>query len=385
MKVPLKYNLRSLWIRRVGTAMTAVGVGLTVAIIITMMALVNGLDSTFVETGHEDHLVVIRKGSLNETNSYFNRDLFGTVRFLPGVALGEDQQPLAAGEIVVVINHPRRTGDPTNLLIRGTSELGFELRPEIQFVQGRMFRQGVREIVVSRSMSERFQDLGLGETLRVARNDWTVVGIFESGGSAYESEVFADYDEIAEVWSRPIYSSVLLKVRDQEAAQAIKKRVEGDNRIQLQALDQREYYKQQTVTSVGIKALGVFIAVVMGIGSCFAAMNIMYGAVMSRAKEVGTLRALGFRRRSILASFLAESVILAVLGGVVGCLLALPIHGISTGTSNFMTFSEVLFNFRITPQILLMGMLFATGVGIFGGFLPAHQAARSKLIDILRD
>ena len=176
-----------------------------------------------------------------------------------------------------------------------------------------------------------------------------------------------------------------MRAQDAQAAQEIKQRIANDNRIQLEAVDQKKYFGDQTITSVGIKALGVFIALVMGIGSCFAAMNMMYGAVMARAKEVATLRALGFRRRSILASFLAESVIFGAIGGVLGCLIALPIHGISTGTANFMTFSEVLFHFRITPQILLLGMSFAAGVGILGGFLPALRAARGKLIDILRD
>ncbi|MFQ5930037.1 MAG: ABC transporter permease [Acidobacteriota bacterium] len=385
MKIPLKYNLRSLWVRRVGTLMTALGVGLTVAIVITMMALVNGLDSTFVETGHDNHLVVLRQGSLNETNSYFNFDLLEIMRFLPGVSTNAENEPLAAGEIVVIINHPRVTGEPSNVMMRGTSDVGFELRPEVKITEGRKFRRGLREIIVSGPLSKRFQDMGLGDTIHIARSDWKVVGIFEADGTAYDSELWGDYNEIAEEWNRPAYSSVLLKAEDAEAAEKLQQRIADDNRIQLEAIPQKEYFRGQTISSVGIKGLGVLIAVVMGIGSCFAAMNMMYGTVMSRAKEIGTLRALGFRKRSILASFLAESVFLAIIGGALGCLMALPIHGISTGTANFMTFSEVLFNFRITPEILLQGMIFAAGVGILGGFLPARRAARSRLIDVLRD
>lgn len=384
MKIPLRYNLRSLWVRRVGTLMTALGIGLTVAIVITMMALVNGLDATFVETGHESQLIVLRKGSFTETNSYLNRDLFEIVRFLPGVARNSADEPLAAGEITVVINHPRLTGESSNVLVRGTSEMGFALRPEVEIVQGRKFQKGLRELVASRSLAERFRDMQLGKEIQIARSRWKIVGIFDAGGTAYDSELWGDYDEIAGDWDRPIYSSILLRAEDGESLQRIRERVEDDNRIQLEGIEQKRYFEQQTVTSLGIKGLGFFIALVMGIGSAFAAMNMMYGAVMSRSQEIATLRALGFRRRSVLASFLAESFVLSLLGGILGCLMALPLHGISTGTANWMTFSEVLFNFRITPGILLWGVLFAVMVGSLGGFLPAVRAARIRLIDVLR-
>ena len=385
MKIPLKYNLGSLWVRRVGTLMTALGIGLTVSIFITMLALVNGLDSTFIDTGHENHLIVIRDGSLNEVNSYFNRDLLQTVRLLPGINSGENNEPRACGEIIVVINHPRVTGESSNVMVRGTSEIGFKLRPEARIVQGRWFRRGLREIVLSELLSKRFQNMRLGDTLHMSRSDWKVVGIFNAGGTAYDSEIWADYEEIAQDWDRPIYTSILLQAESPDASKEIRRRISEDRRIHLQAIPQKEYFRGQTVSSVGIKALGVFIALVMGIGSCFAAMNMMYGTVMSRSKEVGTLRALGFSGWSILASFLVESVLLALLGGVLDCLMALPLHGISTGTANFSTFSEVLFHFRITPTILLQGMVFATFVGILGGGLPARRAARIKLVEALRD
>lgn len=385
MKIPVKYNLRSLRVRWVGTLMTTVGIALTVAIVVTMMALVNGLDSTFVDTGQPNQLIVIREGSLAEVNSYFNRDVFQTIRLLPGVATNSAGEPLAVGEIIVVINHPRITGETTNVSFRGTSELGFELRPELRIAEGRRFRPGLREIIVSRSLSQRFRDMQLGDTLRVVHSDWKVVGIFETGGTAYDSEIFADYNDVAQAWERPIFSSVLLRAESPEAAKEIARKVREDRRIQLQAVDQKEYFRGQTVSSIGLKALGFFIAVTMGVGSAFAAMNMMYGAVMARRREVGTLRALGFRRRSILASFLVESLILAAGGGLLGCLLALPMHGLSTGTMNWGTFSEVLFHFRITPRILLNGVLFALVVGVVGGFLPARRAARVQLIEALRN
>lgn len=389
MKIPLKYNLRSLWVRRVGTLMTAVGIGLTVAVLVAMMALVHGLDATFVETGYENDLVVIREGSLNEINSYFSRDLFQTVKLLPGVAVRQtgsgDSLPLAVGEVIVVINHPRLDGEPSNVVIRGTSDMGFQLRPEIQIVDGRRFKKGIRELIVSTSLANRFQDMQLNSTLTIADNDWKIVGVFDAAGTAYNSEIWGDYDEIALAWNRPIYTSILVRAKDGAAAQSLQKRIEDDRRIQLQAIPQKEYFAGQTISSAGLKVLGFLIAVVMGVGSCFAAMNMMYAAVMSRFKEVGTLRALGFRRRSILASFMMESIVLALLGGVIGCLLALPVNGISTGTTNFATFSEVLFNFRITPTILATALAISALVGILGGFLPARRASRLKLVEVLRD
>jgi putative ABC transport system permease protein len=367
--------------------MTALGIGLTVAILVAMMALIDGLDSTFVNTGNPNDLVVIRQGSQNETNSYLDRNLFPKVRFLPEVARDQDDEPWASGELIVVINHERITGagETSNIVVRGTGNRGFEMRPEVRIVEGRRHAKGVRELIVSRSLSRRFKNMKLGDTLAIAQTEWSVVGIFDAGGTAYDSEIWGDYDEIALAWNRPIYTSFLVRANNAQARAALAKRIEEDRNIELQAIPQDEYYEGQAISSIGIKALGIFIAVVMGIGSCFAAMNMMYGTVMARFKEIGTLRALGFRRRSILASFLAESVFLALLGGVVGCVMALPVHGITTGTTNFSSFSEVLFHFRITPEILFKAILFVSLVGIAGGLLPAARAARVRLIDVMRD
>ncbi len=385
MRIPLKYNLRSLWVRRVSTLMTALGIGLTVAVLVIMMALVRGLDATFVDTGYETDLVVIRKGSQNETNSYFNRDLFQTVKLLPEIARDENDQPWAVGELIVVINSERREGDSSNIVIRGTSDRGFQMRPEVKIVEGRRHRKGVRELILSQSLSRRFKNMSLGDSLRISDNTWAIVGLFDASGTAYDSEIWGDYDEISLAWDRPIYVSILVRAASPEGVVKIQKRIEEDRRIQLQAIPQKEYYQGQTISSIGLKALGSFIGIVMGIGSCFAAMNMMYGTVMLRFKEIGTLRVLGFRKRSILASFLIEAILIALLGGVVGCLIALPVHGISTGTTNFSSFSEVLFQFRITPSILLLAAVFAGSVGILGGFLPAVQAARLQLLEVLRD
>lgn len=364
--------------------MAVLGIGFTVAIFITMMALVKGLDSTFVETGQDNQLVVIRQGSQNEVNSYFQRDLFATVKFLPGIARGADGEPLVVGENVVIINHDRQDGHASNAMVRGTSISGLALRPEVKLVRGDWFKPGLRQICVSESLSKRFRNMNLGDTIHFARSNWKVVGIFDGAGTAYDSEVWADYGEICQDWNRMSYSSILLRAENSAAAADIRKRIADDRRINLQAVPQKKYYADQTATSVGIKALGFFVAVIMGIGASFAAMNMMYSAVMNRSKEVATLRAIGFRRRSILASFMMESMLLGLAGGILGCLMALPLHGISSATANFQTFSEVLFNFRITPGIVTRGLLYSAVVGMLGGYLPARRAARAKLIDIMR-
>ena len=385
MNIPIKYNLGSLWVHKVGTLMTALGIGLTVSILIIMLALVHGLNSTFVDTGQDNQLIVIRAGALNEVNSYFARDLFQTVRLLPGIARDEKGEPLASGEIIVVINHPRLTGEASNVMVRGMTESGWKVRPEVKLVKGRWYRRGLREIVLSEALSKRFQNMALGDTIHMSRSEWNVVGIFNAGGTAFDSEIWTDSEDVAQDWDRPIFSSILLKAESPQAAETITHRIADDRRIHLQAVSQKEYYRSQTNSSIGIKILGTFIATLMGIGSCFAAMNMMYGTVMSRSREIGTLRALGFSRWTILTSFLLESVCLALAGGVIGCLMALPLHGVSTATANFTTFSEIIFNFRITPEILLQGLFFATVVGILGGGLPARRASLTSILQSMRE
>ena len=390
MKIPLKYNLRSMWVRRVGTLMTAVGIGLTVAIVIVMMSMVSGLQSAFTGTGQDNQLIVIRQGSLNEVNSYFSREAFQTIRFLPGIARDAQDEPLASPELIVVINWARMGGEKTNLVMRGIPlPVGLDLRPEIEVVEGRLIQAGLREILVSRSVSRRFEGMQLGNTVTISRADWKIVGIFESNGSAYDSEIFAAKEDVAQVWRRTsMYTSILLRATDAQAAQEIQKRVKDDQRINLQAVLQKEYFSAQTDTAGGVRILGYFIGILMGFGACFAAMNMMYGTIMTRVKEIATLRALGFRRRSILSSFMVEAILLSLLGGLLGCLMALPFQGWTTGTANLSSsgsFSEVLFQFRITKEILAVGLLFALTVGVLGGFFPSLRAARLRLIEALRD
>lgn len=388
MKIPLKYNLRSLWVRRVGTLMSAIGIGLTVAIFIVMLALANGLVSSMVQTGRDSQMIVLRKGAVNEINSYFNRDLYQTVRFLEPIARDEAGEPLASPESIVIVNLPRRSGEKTNVVLRGLSKMGFRLRPEIRIVEGRMIRSGLRELLVSRSMSSRLAGLDLGDRVEISSAQWTVVGIFDAGGTAFDSEILAPYEDVSQEWRRPLYSSILVRTRSKSDMEALATAVSEDDRIGLQAVPQKDYYRDQSDAAGPVMALGFVVSVLMGVGAFFAAMNMMFGTVLSRVKEIATLRALGFRRSSILSSFMVEAVLLTLLGGLLGCLMALPIHGLATGTANLSRNafpSELVFQFSITPLILCLGMAFAVMVGLLGGFLPSLRAAKVRLIEALRD
>jgi putative ABC transport system permease protein len=375
--IPVRYNVRSLIVRRVGTIMTVLGVALTVAVFVSILAMGAGLQSTYVETGDPLNLIMIRQGSQVETNSFFNRNLKLIVEATEGVTA-------VAGELVVLVNHPRISGTPANIVVRGISERSMELRPKVKLAEGRMFRAGLREVVVSRPIAERFRNMQLGDSVKLGRSMWTVVGIIDASHTAYDSEIWADYNELSDVFERYIYNSLLVRCVDEESLLTLRDRLREDRRIQLDVFTQQEYFESQTGTGSAVKFLGYIIAGIMAIGSCFAVMNTMYAATAYRTREIATLRVLGFRRWTILASFMLESLVLALMGGAVGCLLALPMNGISTGMGNMATFSEITFNFRVTPDLMLTGMIFAAVMGVLGGYLPARLAARVPIVRALR-
>ncbi|MBI2457485.1 MAG: ABC transporter permease [candidate division NC10 bacterium] len=385
MAIPLTYNLRNLRVRAYSTVMTALSIGLVVAVFIGVTALARGLEEAFVTTGAPLNLVVLRQGSQVETSSVVRRDSLQVIKYLPGVAVDSMGLPLVSPELIVLLNLPKRDGGQGNVIVRGVSTKGFELRPQVRLVRGRPVRPGLREILVGRAVAERFQDAEPGAALRFGRSLWRVVGVFDAGRTAFDSEIWSDESELAQDFDRADYSSVLLRAESGPGLQAIQHRISEDRRLHLKALTEQAYYAEQTKAAGPIKVLGSFMAVVMAIGASFAVMNTMYAAVARRSREIGILRVLGFRPGSILLSFLAESLLLALVGGVVGCLLALPIHGLSTGTTNFRTFSEVSFAFRITPDLLLGGLAFSLVMGGLGGFLPARLASRQPMIETLRE
>lgn len=386
MAIPLSYNLRNLRVRAFSTVMTVLSVGLVVAVFIGVMALARGLEEAFVATGAPLNLVVMRQGSQVETSSVVTRDSLQVIKYLPGVAVDAAGMPMVSPEVIVLLNLPkRRDGHGSNVLVRGLSAKGFELRPQVTLVAGRLFKPGLREIIVAHSVTERFQNAALGDTIRFGRSSWRIVGLFEAGRTAFNSEIWADASELADDFDRLHYSSVLLQTENPSALRAIERRISDDRRLHLKAVAEEAYYAEQTKAAGPIKVLGNFMAVVMAIGASFAAMNTMYAAVARRSREIGILRVLGFRPRSILLSFLAESLLLGLTGGIIGCLLALPIHGLSTGTTNWRTFSDISFAFRITPDLLLRGIVFSLLMGGLGGLLPARLASRQPMVDTLRE
>ncbi len=387
MAIPLSYNFRNLVVRRTTTIMTALGIGLTVAVLLSVLALVDGLRTAFSSSGNPLNVLVMRKGATAELNSNFSRAGYQELRFKPGIARNSAGQPMTSLEMIQVVNLPRLDApEGANVTIRGLPIEGAELRNEVKLASGRWFDPGKREIVVGKSVAERFPDAQVGKSIRFARGDWQIVGVMDGGRTAVNSEIWGDINQISSDYNRSeVLSSALVRATDPVAAQALINDLNGDQKLNVKAMNEKEYFDAQTVSGAPIQFLGVFVSVIMAVGSCFAAMNTMYAAVSRRAKEIGTLRVLGFSRASILTSFFLESLLLSLLGGLLGCLLVLPLNNISTGIGNFITFSEISFNFQITPLIMALGIGFALFLGALGGLFPAQSAARKEILTALRE
>jgi putative ABC transport system permease protein len=395
MAIPIKYNIRNLRLRKGLTVMTALGIALTVTTAIFLMALIAGLNRAFVSSGSPKNVLVLRKGSEAELSGGFDAALFPTLKTLPGIATTKDGQPMVSGEWVVVIVLPRKDGTgEVNVTVRGMMPAGLEMRqtadeagkqPPVKLIEGRWFQPGQREVVVSKSIRERFTHANIGDTMEFGKGSWKVVGVFDAGGSAYESEVWGDVNQMASDFDRQGgFASAYLRATDPIAAEALKNRVSDDQRLKLEGMLESDYYAKQTSSGTPIKVIGWVVGVIMAIGSIFAAMNTMYAAVAYRGREIATLRVIGFSRPSILTSFVLESLLLALLGAIVGILLMLPFNGMQTGTSNAVTFSEVVFALRITPTVAVRAIIFALIMGFVGGLAPAWHAARQNILSALR-
>jgi putative ABC transport system permease protein len=369
----------------VTTLVTAISVGLSVTVFIAVMALAEGLRNVFVATGEPLNIIVLRQGSQTETNSIIEHSRADVITTLEGMAQNAAGQPLVSAELTVFVNQPRRSGGTSNVVIRGLADMGRELRPRVRLVQGRWFRPGLRELTVSQSIAERFSDCGMGEQLGTGKASWKVVGIFDAGQTAYGSEMWTDVHDVSNAFGRRnSYSSVLMRARDTTTLRGLTERISDDQRLQLKAEPEVQYYASQTSTATPVRILGNFIAFIMAFGSIFAAMNTMYAAVSSRVREIAVLRVLGFSPGSVLLSFLLESLVLAAMGGALGIILALPLNGLATGTTNWLSFSEMTFQFRITAALLQQGMIFALIMGAVGGILPAARAAQQRAAIALR-
>jgi ABC-type antimicrobial peptide transport system permease subunit len=384
--IPLSYIARNLWVRRVTTLLTAGGMALVVFVFATVLMMGEGIRATLVATGQPDNVLLLRKGAGAEINSGIERAKAAMVESLDGIATNGEGRRLVSKEPVVLINLPKRSnGKPSNVTVRGTSALGLELRPQVRVIEGRMFRPGTSEIIAGRSVASGFRGAALGETLRFAQRDWVVVGVFDSDKTAFDSEIWGDAEQMMAAFRRPVYSTLVLRLNQREALAGLKAAIEADPRLQLDVKPETQFYAEQSeALATFIRILGLSLSVIFSIGAIVGAMITMFATVAQRVGEIGTLRALGFRRGAVLVAFLAESLLLSMVGGVVGLAAASGMQAVDISTTNFQTFSEIAFQFRLTPAIAGQTLLFALAMGFIGGFIPAWRAARLKIVDGLR-
>jgi putative ABC transport system permease protein len=390
MAIPLKYNFRNLLVRRVSTGMTVFVIGLVVAVFLCVLALVQGVTRTLTVTASTRNVLTLRVGSQAEMQSVVTRDQADQIKSLPGIERSADGRPYVSPEIITLISLPREDGKTSsNVQVRGMDPIGVEMRPAVKIVDGRMFQVGSNEAIVSRNLSKRFASMKLGQTLKSGSFRWVIVGLFDASGSAYESEIWTDAKDLQQQFKRNVFSSVFVRTADAAAANRYIETVKGDQRLKLEGKTERKYYDEQMITGDPIKALAFIVGLFTAIGASFGAMNTMYAQVSARTREIGTLRAIGFSRRSILLSFVLESLMLCLAGGILGVVFTQLVFSTfltkPTGTMNFRTFSEVLFNFRMTPPLIAGGLVFALAMGLLGGFFPAARAARLKIINALRE
>ena len=386
MAIPISYNLRNLAVRRTTTVMTALGIALTVAVLLAAMALVSGLRAAFKSSSNPLQILVLRKGGTSELVSAITPEVYQDLKSKAGIARNAAGEPMASLEMVTVLNltnaqNPRGM----NVTLRGLNPVGIAMR-DLKLIEGRWFHPGRREVVVGKSVAHRYPQAGIGQQLRFGKGMWDVVGVMDAGQSAVNSEIFGDLGQVSSDFNRQDgLSSVLVRAQDTATVAALVNSLNDDRRLNVKAQTEQSYYDAQTVSGAPLQALGIFVSIIMAVGSSFAAMNTMYAAVARRAKEIGTLRVLGFSRGSILFSFFTESLLLAVLGGLLGCLIVLPLNNVETGIGNFVTFSEIAFNFRVTLPIMIGGVIFALFMGALGGVLPARMAAKKEILTALRE
>ncbi len=389
MAIPLKYNLRNLFVRRVSTAMTVFVVCLVVAVFLFVLALWQGVSRTLSVTASTRNVITMRVGSQAEMQSVVTKDAYETIRSLPGIERSPAGEPYVSAELISLVNLPREDGQTANLQVRGMDPIGFSMRPGVRIVEGRMFTPGTNEAIVSKNLAERFAGMKIGSTLKTGSYRWPIVGYFDASGSAYESEIWTDVKDLQGQTKRQIFSSVFVRTSDPDAAARYIETVKGDQRLKLEGRTEKKYYEEQMITGAPIKVLAILVGIFTAIGAAFGAMNTMYAQVAARTREIGTLRAIGFSRRSVLASFILEALLLCLIGGILGTALAFVLFNLvltrPTGTMNFRTFSEVLFNFRLTPPLIAGGLVFSLAMGLLGGFFPAARAARLKITAALRE
>jgi ABC-type antimicrobial peptide transport system permease subunit len=387
MKIPLKYVLRNIATRRLTTGLTVLGIALVVFVFSAVLMMAYGLQKTLVSTGSDDNVIVLRKSASSEILSIISRDQANIVTSLPQVARAPDGKAMATSEVVVIINLWYANAEGYgNLTVRGVGQGAFAIRPQVHLIQGRMFQWGSREIIAGRATTTRYQHVAVGEKVKFGGDEWTIVGVFDAERSGFESEFWGDVEQINQAFQRPVFSTITCKLDRPESFDAFKADFAKDNRLQdLEPKREKQFYEEQSETmATFIRILGIVVTVIFSAGAVIGAMITMYGAVSNRTVEVGTLRALGFRRRSVLAAFLIEALLLSIGGGLAGLIVASFLQFFSVSMINFASFSELAFSFSLSPAIIIQSLIFAVVMGFVGGFLPAVRAARMNILSALR-
>jgi ABC-type antimicrobial peptide transport system permease subunit len=387
MAIPFSYSLRNLFARRLTTFLTASGMALVVFVYASILMLSAGLEKTLVETGSEDNVIITRKAANSEVQSGVERSQASIVESVPEIASDADGKALLTKELVVLISLPKRdSAKPANVIIRGISPASMKLRPQVRLLEGRFPRTGSTEIMAGASIAKRFKGGGVGESLRFGMRDWIVVGIFDSGATGFSSEIWGDAVQLMQAFRRPVYSSVTFKLVNSNAFSRVQTRLDSDPRLTVDVRRETQYYRDQSeVMAKFLRILGFSLTVIFSIGAIIGAMITMYAAVANRVGEIGTLRALGFQRNSILSAFLLEALLLGIIGGVTGLICASSMQLITISTMNWQTFSELAFSFTLTLDIALKSLLFSIVMGLIGGVIPAIRASRLKIVDALRE
>jgi len=389
MPIPLEYNFRSVINRWVSTLVAVLSIAGTVAVFIVMLAMAQGFRATLVSSGSPQNALVLRGGADAEMMSAIMLDQVKVITDAPGIARSAAGDPLVSAEVVVIGAFPLiASGTDANVQIRGVSPLALQVRPDVHIGQGRFLESGLAELVVGKNVPGIYKGFELGSSVDFGGGRWTVVGVFDAGGSSFDSELWCDATVLNQIYKRPtnVFQSVTARLASPESFQEFKDALTSDPRLTVDVFQERLWYSEQSrMVSTVIKVLGFLVAAVMAVGAVFAALNTMYSAVAARSSEIGTLKALGFGPGSIVASFLAESMIIALAGGAIGCLAALPFNGFTTGTMNWASFSYLAFSFRVTPAIIGIGAAFAVLMGVIGGLPPALRAARLPVVVALRE
>jgi putative ABC transport system permease protein len=387
MKIPFAYIWRSLWTRRLTTALTLGGIALVAFVFAAVLMLSHGVEQTLIETGSADNAIALRKSANSELVSQIDRDGANILKTFREVATLPNGKPFASTEVYVIINLSKKgSNDLGNVSVRGISPEALLLRPQVTLIDGRWFTFGTQEIVLGRNIARQFQKCELGQEIRFGDASWKIVGYFDGQGTAFDSEIWGDVEQMGAAFGRPVFSSATFRLTSPDAFEAAKLRIQQDPRLAYMELKrERDYYEEQSKLMSGfIRILGLVVTVIFSIGAMIGAMITMYAAVANRTVEIGTMRALGFKRRSILGAFLIESILLSLVGGVIGIALASLMSFIRISTTNFGTFSELAFGFTLAPSVIISTLLFAMLMGIAGGFLPAVRASRLSILNALR-